>query len=48
MPNDRDGQHAGGSIVDTPRANMSPEQIQRDNEARQREQEADQHKEEDQ
>lgn len=40
MPDDRDGKHAGGSIVDSTRANMSPEQIEKDNEARQKEQAA--------
>ena len=39
MPHDRDGKHAGGSIVDTPQANTSPEQIKKDNEARARERE---------
>jgi hypothetical protein len=34
MSKDRDGEHAGGSIVDTTRANTSPEQIEKDNEKR--------------
>jgi hypothetical protein len=37
MPDERDGQHEGGSIVDTPQANASSEQIEKDDEARQQE-----------
>jgi hypothetical protein len=44
MPQDRDGKHAGGSIVDTTRANTSPEQIEKDNEKREREQESERHR----
>ena len=45
MTKDRDGKHAGGSIVDTARANTSPEQIEEDNESRAKQQQADQNKE---
>jgi hypothetical protein len=38
MPDDRDGQHAGGSIVDTTRANTSPEEIKKDSQGRQQKQ----------
>ena len=41
MPNERDGQHAGGSIVDTTRANTSPEQINKDNQTHDRKEQAD-------
>jgi hypothetical protein len=41
MSKDRDGKHAGGSIVDTPQANTSSEQIKKDNEARAEKREAD-------
>ena len=34
MAKNRDGEHAGGSIVDTARANESSEQIKKDNEQR--------------
>jgi hypothetical protein len=34
MTKDRDGKHAGGSIVETTRANTSPEQIEKNNEKR--------------
>lgn len=47
MPDERDGQHAGGSIVDTARANTSPEQIMEDNEARQRQEDAEKRRKED-
>lgn len=40
MTNDHDESHAGGSIVDTTRANMSPDQIREDNEAHARAQQA--------
>jgi len=42
MPNDRDGEHDGGSIVDTPQANSSSEQIEKDDKARQQEKHNDQ------
>jgi hypothetical protein len=45
MTNDRDGEHAGGSIVDTARANTSPEQIKKDNQKRRNEAKADRDKE---
>ena len=41
MSKDRDGKHAGGSIVDTPQANTSTEQIKKDNEARAEKQKVD-------
>lgn len=40
MPNDRDGKHEGGSIVDTPQANTSPEQIEEDDKAGPKKQQA--------
>jgi serine/threonine-protein kinase len=40
MSEDRAGRHAGGSIVDTTRANTSPEQIKKDNERHERQQRA--------
>ena len=30
MPNDHDGRHEGGSIVDTAQANTSPEELKRE------------------
>jgi hypothetical protein len=42
------GQHGGGSIVDTARATMSPERIEKDNEARLKDQKANKNQKEDQ
>jgi hypothetical protein len=38
MPDERDRPHEGGSIVDTPQANASSDQIEKDDEARQQKQ----------
>jgi hypothetical protein len=46
MSKDRDGKHAGGSIVDTAQANTSTEQIEKDNEKRRKEAKANRDKEE--
>jgi hypothetical protein len=42
MPDERDGPGEGGSIVDTPQANSSSEQIEKDDKARQHEKHNDQ------
>ncbi|GAB7046642.1 hypothetical protein [Catenuloplanes indicus] len=42
MPNERDGPHDGGSIVDIPQANSLTEQIEKDDKVRQQEKHDDQ------